>query len=79
MAKAKKILNRIHTEGTLECGIDECGRGALAGPVVAAAVVWGNDTGPLDEEIRDSKRLSAEKRRMLCDYIKDVHRQQYSR
>lgn len=45
------------------CGIDEVGRGPLAGPVVAAAVVL-----PKDQEIlylNDSKKLSEKKREML--------------
>ncbi len=48
-------------------GVDEVGRGALAGPVYAAAVVLdGNgDYG----QIRDSKALSAKKRRMLAEII----------
>lgn len=49
------------------CGIDEVGRGPLAGPVVAAAVVL-----PKDEDIyylNDSKQLSAKKREELYDVI----------
>lgn len=49
------------------CGIDEVGRGPLAGPVVAAAVVL-----PKDEDIyylNDSKQLSAKKREELYDII----------
>jgi len=47
------------------CGIDEVGRGPLAGPVVAAAVIL-----PKDQEIlylNDSKKLSEKKREMLYD------------
>ena len=49
------------------CGIDEAGRGPLAGPVVAGAVIL-----PADCEIlylNDSKKLSAKKREMLYDEI----------
>lgn len=49
------------------CGIDEVGRGPLAGPVVAAAVVL-----PKDEDIyylNDSKQLSAKKREELYEMI----------
>jgi len=52
--------------GSLIAGVDEAGRGALAGPVVAAAVVWG-DT-PL-EGLADSKRLSPAVRERLYDTI----------
>jgi ribonuclease HII len=44
-------------------GIDEAGRGPLAGPVVAAAVIFSR--GWIDEEITDSKRLSPKKREEL--------------
>lgn len=50
------------------CGIDEAGRGPLAGPVVAAAVVL-----PVECEIlylNDSKKLSEKKRELLFDEIK---------
>lgn len=58
----------------VECGVDEVGRGALAGPVVAAAVVWPvicdeGLTGTV-AGIRDSKRLGKRKRRELAEFIK---------
>lgn len=43
------------------CGLDECGRGPLAGPIVAAAVVLSR---PL-KNLKDSKQLSAQKRQYL--------------
>lgn len=48
-------------------GIDEAGRGPLAGPVVAAAVVLDPDNLP--EGLDDSKRLNAKKRDVLYDII----------
>ncbi len=48
-------------------GIDEVGRGPLAGPVVAAAVIFSR--GWIDEEITDSKRLSPQKREELYGKI----------
>ena len=48
-------------------GIDEAGRGPLAGPVVAAAVIFSR--GWIDEEITDSKRLSSQKREELYGKI----------
>ena len=49
-------------------GIDEAGRGALAGPVVAAAVVF--DSGLLVHPlIRDSKKLTAAQRDQMFDWI----------
>ncbi len=56
----------------LICGIDEAGRGPLAGPVVAAAVVfprWFNAEGTLLEKLNDSKKLSAELRSALAPEI----------
>lgn len=49
------------------CGIDEVGRGPLAGPVVAAAVILPKDCQIL--YINDSKKLSAKKREELYDEI----------
>lgn len=51
----------------LICGIDEAGRGPLAGPVVAAAVILSDGT-PLPE-VNDSKKLSASKREALFTQI----------
>lgn len=49
------------------CGIDEVGRGPLAGPVVAGAVILPKDTTIL--YLNDSKKLSEKKREMLYDEI----------
>lgn len=51
------------------CGIDEVGRGPLAGPVVAGAVILPKDCRIL--YINDSKKLSAAKREELYDEIMD--------
>jgi ribonuclease HII len=49
------------------CGIDEAGRGPLAGPVVAAGVII--KPGTLIKGIRDSKKLTSNKREFLFDCI----------
>jgi len=49
-------------------GLDEAGRGPLAGPVVAAAVILPRDY--INGEIKDSKQLSAKKRESLFKQIK---------
>ncbi len=59
---------------TAVAGVDEVGRGPLAGPVVCAAVIL-----PLEEEVRiagidDSKKLSAKKRELLAEQIKRTAR-----
>lgn len=53
-------LLQTHTGAELECGVDEVGRGCLAGPVVAAAVIL--PKGFFLAGIRDSKKLTAEQR-----------------
>jgi ribonuclease HII len=55
------------TQG-LVCGIDEVGRGSIAGPVVAAAVVFAPEHVP-HEKIRDSKTLTPKKREELFEFI----------
>lgn len=58
----------LHAEGVqIVCGVDEAGRGPLAGPVCAAAVILpeGCDLPGLD----DSKKLSEKKREALYDVI----------
>jgi ribonuclease HII len=52
----------------LIAGVDEVGRGPLAGPVVAAAVAFAE--GYRNPRIRDSKQLSAKRREQLIDVIK---------
>lgn len=52
---------------TAVCGIDEAGRGPLAGPVCAAAVVLPN--GLMLEGLNDSKKLTEKKREELFDVI----------
>lgn len=53
-------------------GVDEVARGCLAGPVVAAAVIWNDE---LDHDlcgvIKDSKQLSKKKRCQIADFIKE--------
>ena len=51
----------------LVAGVDEAGRGPLAGPVVAAAVIL-DDLKPI-QGLNDSKKLSARRREKLCDEI----------
>ena len=50
-----------------EAGIDEAGRGSLAGPVTAAAVILGKDLK--NKDLNDSKKLSPKKRLDLKKYI----------
>lgn len=54
-----------------ECiaGVDEAGRGPLAGPVVAAAVILPNGASPSPFPFRDSKTISHERRVILHDWL----------
>ena len=51
------------------CGVDEAGRGPLAGPVYAAAVILSSDC--VIEGLNDSKKLTKKKREALFDEIKE--------
>jgi len=62
-----KIYERKYADYSYICGIDEVGRGPLAGPVVAAAVILPKDCDIL--YINDSKQLSEQKREELFDQI----------
>lgn len=60
-------FERKYADAGYICGIDEAGRGPLAGPVVAAAVILSPDD-PIPF-VNDSKKLSAKKREELYDEI----------
>lgn len=62
--------NKYISQGkNLICGVDEAGRGPLAGPVCAAAVIM--PEGLIIESVNDSKKLTAKKREKLFDIIKN--------
>lgn len=65
------MLKSHYTANTIEAGLDEVGRGCLAGPVVAAAVILPPDyTHPI---LTDSKQLSARQRnRLRTDIERDA-------
>ena len=62
-----KMYEKKYRDFNFICGIDEVGRGPLAGPVVAAAVILPKDCNIL--YIKDSKQLSEQKREELYDLI----------
>ena len=65
------MLKSCFQYGVLEAGCDEAGRGCLAGPVFAAAVVLPSDYR--HDELNDSKQLSAGKReRLRLDIERDA-------
>ncbi len=77
MAKSKEPVlltmdkeMEIRTKGfTAVCGIDEAGRGPLAGPVVAAAVIL--PEGIQLPGVNDSKKITEKKREILFDFVKE--------
>lgn len=62
-----KVYEREYKSCGLICGIDEAGRGPLAGPVVAGAVILPHDSQIL--WLNDSKKLTARRRELLYDEI----------
>lgn len=73
MIRAEELLeyeSRLRAEGcTLICGVDEVGRGPLAGPVTCAAVIM--DLNDLVQGVNDSKKLSALRREKLAPLIRE--------
>ena len=59
----RKLKRTFRSERLI--GVDEAGRGPLAGPVFIAAVLLKNDSFPAASQIRDSKQLSPKKRKSL--------------
>lgn len=65
-----EIENQAHADGyAVVCGVDEAGRGPLAGPVYAAAVILPDGLEELG--INDSKKMTEKKREALFDVICD--------
>ena len=64
--------NRLRGQGyTLICGVDEVGRGPLAGPVMAGAVILPPDTELVIPGVDDSKKVSPKKRAELYGIIQE--------
>ncbi len=68
LTKLKEIEKKLYSKGFQKiCGIDEAGRGPLAGPVVVAGVIMPKDS--MIEGVNDSKKVSENKREKLYDLI----------
>ncbi len=69
-------MEKYYNQDKIEVGIDEAGRGCLAGPVFVGAVILPKDFEEEDAElissIRDSKKLSRKKRAILKNFIESV-------
>jgi len=83
--KGVRLINNLQTPSFAEeklleaqgyqriAGIDEAGRGALAGPVIAAAVILPcNIDAPWLTQVKDSKQLSPAKREFLFHHIHEI-------
>ena len=68
LTNLKSMEKDLYNKGfELICGIDEAGRGPLAGPVVVAGVIMPKDS--MIEGVNDSKKVSEKKREKLYDLI----------
>lgn len=68
LTNLKQIEKQLYEKGFKNiCGIDEAGRGPLAGPVVVAGVIMPKDS--MIEGVNDSKKVSEKKREKLYDLI----------
>ena len=78
MKKQKEQIDKLQYEKSLQAkgyryiaGVDEVGRGPLAGPVVCCAVIMPLEEGELIEGVDDSKKLSEKKRQTLSKLIQE--------
>ena len=70
LTKLKEIEKDLYNKGFKNiCGIDEAGRGPLAGPVVVAGVIMPEDS--MIEFVNDSKKVTEKRREMLYDKIRE--------
>ena len=70
LTKLKEIEKDLYNKGFKNiCGIDEAGRGPLAGPVVVAGVIMPEDS--MIEFVNDSKKVTEKRREKLYDIIKE--------
>ena len=70
LTKLKEVEKELYEKGFKNiCGIDEAGRGPLAGPVVVAGVIMPQDS--MIEGVNDSKKVTEKRREKLYDLILD--------
>lgn len=70
LTNLKQMEEELHKKGFKNiCGIDEAGRGPLAGPVVVASVIMPENS--MIEGVNDSKKVSEKKRELLYEKILD--------
>ncbi len=70
LIKLKEIEKDLYNKGFKNiCGIDEAGRGPLAGPVVVAGAIMPQDS--MIEWVNDSKKVTEKRREILYDKIKE--------
>ena len=65
-------MKQFYQQNKIELGLDEAGRGALIGPVCVGAVILGDiHNNPPPYPIKDSKKCSPKKRKILREYIEN--------
>ena len=70
LTKIKEVEKDLYNKGFKNiCGIDEAGRGTLAGPVVVAGVIMPKDS--MIEWVNDSKKVTERRREILYEKIKE--------
>ena len=70
LTKIKEVEKDLYNKGFKNiCGIDEAGRGPLAGPVVVAGVIMPKDS--MIEWVNDSKKVTERRREILYEKIKE--------
>jgi ribonuclease HII len=70
LLRTRQDVDQVRNGIVLVAGVDEAGRGPLAGPVVAAAVILHNEPTRAVQGLKDSKLLSAQRRDALAIEIK---------
>jgi len=53
-------------------GVDEAGRGPVIGPLVVAGAAFNNDSQLVEHRVRDSKKITPKRRKMLAKMIKEI-------
>lgn len=62
------LSSYYHDENILEAGVDECGRGCIAGSLIVCAVILPKDY--FHNQLNDSKKLTRKKREKIANELK---------
>ena len=76
--RRKMLKIQFRDDGKIEAGVDEVGRGCLWGPLVTGAVIWPAESSwteklrELAPQIKDSKKISEKKRKVIATKINEL-------